>query len=633
MALVRLLWLLLILYCDSNEVSNSFEINIEPGQCVAILFRDGYLNNCRSHLEKYNGIIRLNDISSTDRCSVILYNKETGYINDFVIYDNENSTEIASSNTNKIGILYPSHNDVISTNYVDIHYYFLPNASTNNQIHRLCIMLIKTNTNNSNDTNMICKCALNNNIQILRFNNLTTSSYIANFYITYPDNLIHNITEYENIVLNYMSQIYFTQKSTLPPPFKTVSFHVKLPVEDLSTTTNSTSVPMSFPCIYISRSIRQLLITINRINSVHNASHSEWQWLYTSPNTNTTTTTDKNSTYNTTISNNNSSNSNILPIIHTLILSSRSYARYKEANIMLKSLVSSHISHSNILVIHIVTDRNGYNYFQNLWLYEQLYNISQYIILIFHDIYTVCEVPLHTFLYNVDMTQSYHHSGVAGYCRLFLQPYFDSLLAIPVPVSEVPVSEVPVDDVYDDDVHPYYSAEGEDAGTGTGSSEGHSGSRERCSGSGKSKSCADTCTSDNNNETYDGAGGGSSGSDVYDKWVTYATSIPVYDSDILTNLYDISLLLTSSSSRDFYYTTINNTASVNNNTSYNNSSHGSTSGNMYTMIAFTRSLLNPHTLITLETDQLILTYIYELYTHFSLFNSTHMIGAAENYQV
>lgn len=157
--------------------------------------------------------------------------------------------------------------------------------------------------------------------------------------------------------------------------------------------------------------------------------------------------------------------------MHLLFMSARSIDRYQEGEIFLKSVLHSryqlNAANNNSessndgtkinrpLVLHLVLDEAGKQYFGELiWgVYEgvhshpsstststgngrhsddsgvlnghRLQNLG--VIIAFHDFSDVCEAPLTQFLADVRMTMSPHHSGAAGYCRLFMADYFHSL--------------------------------------------------------------------------------------------------------------------------------------------------------------------------------------------------------------
>jgi hypothetical protein len=81
-------------------------------------------------------------------------------------------------------------------------------------------------------------------------------------------------------------------------------------------------------------------------------------------------------------------------------------------------------------MIHIITDIGGFNYFEALWnknnLYEQLPRVS----LVFHDYFSICVQGIDSFLDKFSLPLSSHHSGKAGYCRLFFSKYFTELRSI-----------------------------------------------------------------------------------------------------------------------------------------------------------------------------------------------------------
>lgn len=162
-------------------------------------------------------------------------------------------------------------------------------------------------------------------------------------------------------------------------------------------------------------------------------------------------------------------------VMHVVLLSCRSLDRYVEAEVMLKSLLRNRRKYSMTsaadgmkrynyrpLVIHIVTDYSGRVFFDNLWdnapLSKQHHHqklvkekAGSMLGVVYHDYRTVCKKPLNEFLsalhpssstnrnnsYNSSANNTHsneasapggmsmHHSGAAGYCRLFLPDYFN----------------------------------------------------------------------------------------------------------------------------------------------------------------------------------------------------------------
>jgi hypothetical protein len=148
--------------------------------------------------------------------------------------------------------------------------------------------------------------------------------------------------------------------------------------------------------------------------------------------------------------------------IHVLIISSHSINRYKEAEISIKSLLYNRNNMTNatasttsngdsscssngdcscssnddcgdkinmnntIIIIHLVVDKNGLLYFTKLFEIDKILENINNVIIIFHDFNSICNEHLHRFLDMTNMTYSHHHSGSAGYCRLFIPIYFNN---------------------------------------------------------------------------------------------------------------------------------------------------------------------------------------------------------------
>ena len=79
-----------------------------------------------------------------------------------------------------------------------------------------------------------------------------------------------------------------------------------------------------------------------------------------------------------------------------------------------------------VLVVHLVTDTEGMVYFKELFSVSKLYSSRRFLIVL-HHVEEVCHDPLSLFLKTVQMKQSIHHSGKAGWCRIFVPQYFNQL--------------------------------------------------------------------------------------------------------------------------------------------------------------------------------------------------------------
>ena len=119
-----------------------------------------------------------------------------------------------------------------------------------------------------------------------------------------------------------------------------------------------------------------------------------------------------------------------LPIIHLAVTSYRSFNRYKEALLMVKSMLL-HRTSSNIVHLHLIVDKAGQQFFE-----RQLLPLNVSCLRVsFHEFDDVCKLPNEAFLAKYNWQLSAHYSGVAGYCRIHLFGWFhklgiDSIIAI-----------------------------------------------------------------------------------------------------------------------------------------------------------------------------------------------------------
>jgi hypothetical protein len=122
--------------------------------------------------------------------------------------------------------------------------------------------------------------------------------------------------------------------------------------------------------------------------------------------------------------------------IHVFLMSSRSYDRYEEAIVMLKSMFIHHdpsagaaaaamaagngtsrASAPPALHLHIVTDAAGKSVLGR-YLHDTLR--LGWVAVSFYDYAATCERMTDDFLRSFGFSISAHYSGKAGYCRLFV---------------------------------------------------------------------------------------------------------------------------------------------------------------------------------------------------------------------
>jgi len=114
---------------------------------------------------------------------------------------------------------------------------------------------------------------------------------------------------------------------------------------------------------------------------------------------------------------------------HAFVMSVRTAKRYRECEVMLKSLLFNRGTEGDVppLALHLVVDKAGRVHFKKLWdkmgLERRLSNVAW----VLHPFNEVCEEACDSFLKRINMDLSFHHSGRAGYCRLFIPRYFQNL--------------------------------------------------------------------------------------------------------------------------------------------------------------------------------------------------------------
>ena len=102
------------------------------------------------------------------------------------------------------------------------------------------------------------------------------------------------------------------------------------------------------------------------------------------------------------------------------------YERYEEAEIFLKSLIF-HLREDRRVVVHLLVDKGGYVFFMQIFDRYDFSKRFPNIAFVTHDYDSVCDRGTNEFLSKFSAPQSPHHSGKAGYCRLFIPRYFSQL--------------------------------------------------------------------------------------------------------------------------------------------------------------------------------------------------------------
>jgi hypothetical protein len=115
-------------------------------------------------------------------------------------------------------------------------------------------------------------------------------------------------------------------------------------------------------------------------------------------------------------------NTDQFPVVHIGVLSARSYDRYDEAMVMIKSILFNR-KRPNILHFHLIVDPAGRIYFTENFVALKLPGLR----ISFYDFQQVCVKPNERLLKKFNFTQSAHYSGHAGYCRLYMYRYLNNI--------------------------------------------------------------------------------------------------------------------------------------------------------------------------------------------------------------
>ena len=382
----------------SRSNGELIQVVVPGGFCVAFIMKDGLANSCYSE----NKVVNVgDDVLRYDEITVFIY-EPTAFdivsLERIKISPEDKAYTLANKDTSRVSVLFPKQNDVITNTQVDFSFYYQSIGSDSTNVSEtkgqqfLCMKVIQLDESGSAgaESSMICfePDARSYSGQLLE------GFYRANWYI--------GTQSPDDGSMNYHFK-------------NSVSFQVQL-VVPLSLPTAKAAAP-SFPST----------LGLQRYGP-------QIQGLY---------------------------DRRVLPVdgvddtVHVLLISVRTAVRYAEAEAMLKSLLfhrraeeaSTPEGHEYFrpLVIHMVTDESGRANFGNIWRQytdtdtdtDHTYDASSSerghgsgvanVTVVFHDFISVCAKPLESFLTALNMSISSHHSGVAGYCRLFLPDYFTAL--------------------------------------------------------------------------------------------------------------------------------------------------------------------------------------------------------------
>ena len=128
--------------------------------------------------------------------------------------------------------------------------------------------------------------------------------------------------------------------------------------------------------------------------------------------------------------------------IHIAIMSVRSYNRYHEALVMIKSLLYQRQT-SQRIHLHMIVDDAAQMFFERELLSMQPLCTR----VTFHPFDKVCRVPNEHFLTEFNFSLSAHYSGHAGYCRLHMPRWFAEHAPTVDKIMAIETDQIFMDDV------------------------------------------------------------------------------------------------------------------------------------------------------------------------------------------
>lgn len=391
--------LLFPILCASIVHSQYVDIFVGAGQCMGMILPDGLSNSC------YDTDMHVSigsDLYRYDEALVFVYNRNTLNIINMEHIQVPPHLRITSAENDtgkKVLVTWPHNNAVVTSHNVDFHFYLRRNE-------------LLTHLNNSNGQQQLC---------------------------LYVKSISNNVDYVANHCLEPQQQ-YFTT-SLLNSKYE-VSWYVKeSPSSNMESGLDGDLDQTQVVHVLNSRKFEVLDLS-PRVLSDEKISRSDVEMKAELK-----------------IDSDTFRVGSDRETMHVVFLSCRSLDRYREAETMLKSLLyhreqeaSSHDvgSAPRPLVVHMILDPSGVRYMDDMWSsngiststvlnstkLSEKYTVSAYtldtntisnnITVVYHDFRSVCQNPLESlFLHQLkDHAISFHHSGAAGYCRLFLPDYF-----------------------------------------------------------------------------------------------------------------------------------------------------------------------------------------------------------------
>jgi hypothetical protein len=360
------------LHCSSSVVARALE-----HECLALILPDGYTHVCNALAKDYT--------VSTDQyeyMSAMIYSPATGVIRDLAYYECsfedrlsiQLSPHISTAPAHVINFMWPREHFVITTNTVEIFYHakLADFYSSSNEVVAACFEL-KGSEPTAAAFHYACTATVHANV--VQIPNVSSGSYIARAWV-----VSHEATVSASEFVQMFKDHITSGASTRNTAAGSIAFSVNLrermePKVGTDGIDNYSSQNLKIPRI---------------VTPLHDLRET---------------------------------------VVHVLLMSVRSNDRYKEAEVMLKSLLfhrDRRQASVESLVLHIVTDDAGVEYFARLWTPSMLQAFAG-ITVIIHDFDSVCKANIEAFLERNQLNISFHHSGVAGYCRLAIPIYFDQL--------------------------------------------------------------------------------------------------------------------------------------------------------------------------------------------------------------
>jgi hypothetical protein len=413
-----------VVTATSYGCRNVFLVMKKENECIAVFLSDGYVHMCAAPARPYN-------ITTTtyDHLTVITYSPLTEVIREITYYECSmedrrllESQEVSASSGDlteprlELGVLWPKDYATITTRDLDVHFYaathhFDPARTANDVV---CFELDKKPEKDAigDGQQYWYACGSKSTVKVLTFPNISSGDYVLRGWVVGSDQPTSSEAFVDDVRNLIESEPGNRDRAAISVTFSVKNAVTALSQSNVESNTSGSGSPAASDPNWSKAAVFRLPTFVGDLHPDTSGNIVE----------NTVSVVDRILRDDTEAK-----------TAHVLLMSVRSLDRYQEAEIMMKSLFFNrqHLASrkGRLLVLHIVTDSEGQEFFNQIWTKYRLHRLHD-LLPVFHDYNSVCVRNIESFLRRNDLNMSSHHSGVAGYCRIGIPMYFNQLLDI-----------------------------------------------------------------------------------------------------------------------------------------------------------------------------------------------------------